>query len=485
MFIKLYRDVMINYDNNTHLVFDSEAKFLQYLESQHDLVETIDNEKAQNFIPNGKVFTLSLSNMANAGLINYIIWFTGSVYKHFRVVSIEIYSNYVVYRCESDLWADSTYNSDFKFSKIRLTRSNMTYLDNNETVPYYYDTINYTNKKFSQYNFGASTAGNISGNKTYVVAFDRQVDSWGISSLLFGTTWYSIMAVFLESDLEKVLTAISVEGGDKVRVKAIYILPFRPATHGTLELHYKDQPSETQFYVMPVYDNVYYTIKEIDSSVYNNGNKKVYVGAGDSMMLINNIAPKSNIEYRFIIDQYSIKAYVSQGDNSKDITDAYTLKCTSNDSLQSEQEALSKITSAGFKAVSGALMLGSPATMVGGVASITGAGLDLLPSSKVASYTLDGNARSTFITINDTGFNYRVYEAINDMTSITELYGVNYNYYTNINTAISGNFISIATRIYIKADVLELNEMNVEQYNYVKAEIERGIYIKEPIVQLT
>ena len=484
MFIRLYSNTVINYDNNTHLIFDTEAKFLTYLESSK--VQELTDPNALNYLPNNKTFEIALAEGVTAPSITYIVWFTDREYKHFRVISYDIYSNYVSFKCESDLWADGTYNADFKSSVVRLLRSNMEYTDlESNLIPYSYDPINYTNKKYTQSNLTTNGETNISTfQKTYVVAFDMQVDSWSTATVLFGATWQSVLAVFSSQDLTKLKEVISCNG-NSVRIRAVYVIPFLPFTSGTLDLVYKTQGSGNPITVRPIPNNLYYVTKEIAKASYNLGNKKIYVGAGDSMMLLENIAPKANVDYKFILDDYGITAYVCQGDNTKDITDAYTLKVTSNDETLSLQESLMKITGSGFKAVSGALMLGSPATMVGGLATITGAGLDLLPSSKPSSYTLDGNAVTTWLDQYSNGFHMRSYTAINDMEKITELYGVNYNYVASFNAISNSTLItSLSTRRYIKAELIEFNgAVTVEEYNYIKGELERGIYVRTPLVQ--
>lgn len=481
MFINLYSNLMINYDNNTHLIFNNEADFIQHINSY--LVESITSEDAMNYLPNNKEFLIKLSNMNQATSITYILWYTNNAYKHFKVLNYKLYKDYVIYTCLSDLWADATYNSAFALSLLQLTRSNMSYTKNENDIPYFYDTINYTNRRHFQANLTVSGAGNIQNNTpSLIVAFDRQVDSWSVQSLFFGATWESVIAYvpYNESDVKQFIPKlISTAGGDKIRVKALYKLPFTPASSENLEVFYKGQPQDTHVYVRPLTIGVYFTTKLLYPTAYNNGQNKVYVGAGDSMMLLENITPYAEIVYKFIIDNYSITAYVCQGDNTKDITDAYIMRITSNDATLSLQESLAKITGAGFKTVSGALMLKSPATAVGGITSIAGAGIDLLPSSKPASYTIDGNAESTYLD-GSSGFNYRIYEAINNMLDITMLYGVNYNWYASFNEIINGTLLNANYRRYIKCNVLSLSSMNNEEYNFIKSELERGIYILAP-----
>lgn len=486
MYIKLYKDLVINYGDNIHIINSSEVNF--QLQISRSLVETITDTAALNYLPNTKQFEIKLTNMANAPRITYIIWYTNNAYKHFRVINYQEFYDYATFTCESDLWADGICeNRNIYDAKMRIIRSNMQYTDASENViPYSYDTINYTNKKFTDYNFGASEAGgNITTfTKTYLVAFDRQVDAFDAATLFFGATWQSVLATFSEVQLDNIKKLVSCGSGDKVRIKAIYILPFTPTTSGILEVFYKGQPSNTHEYVNIVNSGIYYTTKKLAASIFDYGNNKIYVGAGDSVMLLENIGPASYVDYRFILDDFGVTAYVSQGDNSKDITDAYTLKVTSNDTSLTLQESLAKITGAGFKALSGALMLGSPATAVGGLASITGAGLDLVPSSKAASYTLDGNAVSTYADANATGFSYRVYKAINDMSKINAIIGVNYNYVTDFNSACKGNAITQIVDKYLQGDLYIRSlyyetgpKLNVEEYNFIINELKRGIYI--------
>ena len=183
-----------------------------------------------------------------------------------------------------------------------------------------------------------------------------------------------------------------------------------------------------------------------------------------------------------MLNSSGIKVYVEQGDNTKDITDAYTIQVTTNDGLLTTQEAIAKFIGTGLKFTSGALMTvggvasGNAQYTLSGITSMINSGIDLMPSQKTANYTAEGDAVSTYIGSH--WFNLRSFTAINDIATLSYLNGINYNYYTNILQAATGNLLNANFRKYIKADAIELSPMSLEEYNFIVAELERGIFIK-------
>lgn len=500
MFIRLYKDLIINYDNNLHLVFDNENKFLLWLNQNNYLVEEISSTDAMNYLPNTKEFMVKLSNMNNASLITYIIWYTNNSYKHFRVINYKIYKDYVIYTCESDLWADATYNADFAIhTHVRLTKCNKTFTEldeHNTPIPAYYDSVNFTNDNFTEtkFSYQAPPSGFKNGIGVYI-ALDKAVDSWSVETMVYGNVFSSLLCyvdarITTLSNMAETISGIYEDAqSNKVKIKAIYILPFYPDPLPTpshpsyISFKYRTRSTEGTLPCYVMANNILtfnYTI-----NTYDYGNNKIYVGAGYSNMELVNIYPQANITYRIILNNYEISAYVEQGDNTKDITSAFILKSTSNDAMLTSQESLARLTSAGFKAVSGALMLSNPATIVGGVASIAGAGIDLINNKKTASYTMEGDAVTTYLNHNwqTSIFSYRVFKAINDLKPYTCLYGLNYNLYKPLSFIFNyGNLLDTSYDPYIKCEVIKSKAMNVEEFDFIKGELERGIYYNIPLV---
>lgn len=496
MFIRLYKDLIINYDNNLHLVFDNENKFLLWLNQNNYLVEEISSTEAMNYLPNTKEFMVKLSNMNNASLITYIIWYTNNSYKHFRVINYKIYKDYVIYTCESDLWADATYNADFaNDTHVRLTKCNKTFTEDNTAIPAYYDSVNFTNDNFTESKIHITAPTGYNNYLGVYVAIDKAVDTWSVETMVYGNVFSSLLCALnititsLSEIGEKISGIYEDTHSNKVKVKAVYLLPFRPTTFPTSTLgsyiafKYRTKNGEGTIEGGVMSNNIFTFSTTINN--YDYGNNKIYVGAGYSNMELVNIYPQANVTYRIILNNYEVSVYVEQGDNTKDITSAFILKITSNDAMLTSQESLARLTSAGFKAVSGALMLANPATIVGGVASIAGAGIDLINNKKTASYTMEGDAVSTFLNYNwqTDGFSYRIFKAINDLKPYTCLYGLNYNLYKPLSFIFNnGSLIDSSYDPYIKCDVIKSKAMNVEEYDFIKGELERGIYYNIPLV---
>lgn len=494
MFVNVY-NLMINYANNTHIIADSEQKFLTFASDY--LIESITNEAAMNYLPNTKEFLLRLNNMADANNVNYIVWNTGNAYKHFKVISCKLFKDYVVYLCDSDLWADATFNTGFINSKIRLSRSNMTYTENNNQITAYYDSLNYTKGKFTDteltmyFDDNDQQIPSPDANFRAYIVCDIEIDRKDVSGFIYGvSTKQMLFKVGLGSGqidvwLDKISRIVQDSNGNKVNVRKCYFLPFNFYGGTDIVVKYKTSGGALEDLVLtPIENNtlpvVVYT--DIDTSKYANGNNKVYVGGGYSLLEIVKTLPSTRIYYRFMMNSSGIKVYVEQGDNTKDITDAYTIQVTTNDGLLTTQEAIAKIIGTGLKFTSGALMTvggvasGNAQYALSGITSMINSGIDLMPSQKSANYTAEGDAVSTYIGSH--WFNLRTFTAINDIATMTYLNGINYNYYTNILQAATGNLLNANFRKYIKADAIEISPMSLEEYNYIVAELERGIFIK-------
>lgn len=494
MFINLYSNLMINYGNNTHIITNSEDKFLNYANSY--LIESITNEAAMNYRPNTKQFLIKLSDMSQANSINYIVWYTNTAYKHFKVLSCELYKEYAIYSCDNDLWADATFNNDFINSKIRLMRSNMTYSENNNAITAYYDSLNYTKGKFTDTEltmyFDDTNTQIPSPNanfRAYIVC-DIEIDRKEASGFIYGiSTKQMLFKVGLDSGqidtwLDKISRIVQDSNGNKVNVRKCYFLPFNLYGGTPITVKYKTNGGALEdLSLTPMENNILPVVvyTDINSNNYNHGNNKLFVGGGYSLMEIENVLPSTRIYYRFMLNSSGIKVYVEQGNNTKDITEAYTIQVTTNDGLLTTQEATAKFISSGLKMVSGALMTaggvasGNAQYALSGITSMINSGIDLMPSQKNANYTIEGDAVSTYIGSN--WFNMRAFTAINDMSAYNGLYGVNYNYFTTISNVATGSLLIANYRPYIKGISIEMSNMSVDEYNFINSELERGIYI--------
>lgn len=483
MYIKLYSDISLNYGNHVHFI-GTEAALQDKINA--NLLETITDTAAMNYIPNTNTFEIKLTDTTEYDNVSYIIWQNDhNIIRHFIVESVKVYGSYAVYECKRDLWADASTKEGFvNNTLVHVNRSNLMYAN----YTGWHDLINYTKGNYTETVLGITT-----GVNAMYVACDIQVDTWSIGSIIYGTTWRSViillpsnLAVTSFSDLAQIVSSIvSDSDGNKIKVKNVYYLPFRSShIFKNIDIVYKTASGTNTIQcqeVKPFTDTVSFTLSSIN---YDYGNNKVYVGAGNELMEALETYPMPNITYRYIITNNDITVYVEQGDNTKDITEAFTLKTTTNDATLSIQESISKILGSGFKGISGALMLTNPATIMAGTATIAHAGIDLVNNNKASSYTSNGDAVTTYHdNLQYTQiYNIRKFRALGQIDDYTMLYGLNYNFYTDLEDALRGTLIkesiSKTYRPYIKGEIIKAIDMTKITYDYVNAELSRGIFIE-------
>jgi hypothetical protein len=212
-------------------------------------------------------------------------------------------------------------------------------------------------------------------------------------------------------------------------------------------------------------------------------NNKFYLGSNilGGLELTKTTETDVIISWNFICKSDEMQVIISQGNNSEDITDQFTLSLANNNANLNSSQKIERAITTGVKLISGGLAMTNPATFMGGVGTFASIVTDYIPKNVNPRLIKAGNAISLFektFNVPHNPFCYIYQPSINsDETSKALINGAVFNVIINNFASIfESNYIfsteeTIPT--YIQA-LAEVSEVPMDAIDYFKGTLLAG-----------
>ncbi|MBO4726580.1 MAG: hypothetical protein J5598_03205 [Clostridia bacterium] len=375
--LTLYGNFLPNIENSVHLRFTDVNEYIYYINANYAIGAYLH---VDNYRLNANTLKVSMKyffdNNIDYKKVTYLhleqvlgnIYAGGKVVHNFYYVKdAKVQSDYVIYTIEIDYWA--TYQFLLDNGKIQLNRTNAVLA--NETMvydeivkaetPFHIDPVNYsyrlsgtgdTRRYLANSNFYVVfiveyvTVRNLA-NTDYVKATDLFAITLSalIASLEAGASYASVdLASMIISGITSTTTSIGGVNND-AKVIGAYIVPnfeSEVSTHlsGTqVEFNYRTMltgNTTKKFTANHMYtyrrDVPYYQYLTPTNNWGDGINYKYYVGSFHNYMQLVNYRKSNGVQFMvsFVFSPSKVQLIVSQGDNSKDITNAITIPQIAN-----------------------------------------------------------------------------------------------------------------------------------------------------------
>ena len=375
--IFLAKDFLPNVDNSVHFRFTYVNDYINYIGTNYGISEAIH---ADNYRLNANKLKISFDYFKRNNLdyrkvtYVYLEQVLGNIYEGGQVLHTFYYvknailqSDYVIFTIEIDYWA--TYQFLLDNGKIQLNRTNAVLA--NETMvydeivkaetPFQIDPVNYSyrlSRTGDERRYLANsyfyvvfiveyvTVRNLA-NTDYVKATDLFAITLSglIASLETGGSYASVdLASMIISGITSTTTSIGGVNND-AKVIGAYIVPdfeSKVSTHLSatqVEFNYRTMltGSTTKKFTanhMFTYrrDVPYYQFLTPTNNWGDGINYKYYVGSFHNYMQLVNYSKSNGVQFMvsFVFSPSKVQLIVSQGDNSKDITNAITIPQIAN-----------------------------------------------------------------------------------------------------------------------------------------------------------
>ena len=378
----LYKDFLPNTDNGTHFRFTSVNDYINYINSNYKISEvlTVDNYRLntnvlkisfdyfkRNFIDYRKITYLYLEQ-----ILKDMHGSTDIIHTFYYVKNATLQSDYVTFSIELDYWA--TYQYLLDNHKIMLNRTNAI-LENEVMVydeitkvetPINDDPVDYSRRLFGtgdrrryldnsffyvvfivQYVVTRNLANTdyVKATDLFAVPLSTLVSSLDIAT---ATTYTSVdIASMIMSGISSTTTNIGGVNND-AKVIGAYIVPsietsieshlsvievefnYRTMLTGSTTKTFKANSVHAYRADIPYNEPLAPTLQEYTNQ--DGINYKYYVGGFHNYMQIVNYRKSNyvNIMISFVFTPAKVQLFVSQGENSKDITNAITIPLIGN-----------------------------------------------------------------------------------------------------------------------------------------------------------
>ena len=377
MTLTLYAGLMPNIDNGVHLRYTDVDEYIYYINANYAVGEYLPND---NYRLNADILKISLDyflrNTLDYRKITYIhqAQLIGEgedakyIHTFYFVKGCKMQSGYVVFNIALDYWA--TYQYVLDDLKLVLNRTNA--ILPNETMVY--DEITKVETPFStdptSYSLRLSGTGDTRrylpnyffyvvfiveyvavrnlANTDYVKATDIFAIELGTLIASIGNVGGSYASIDLASMIISGVTATTTNIGgvnNDAKIIGAYLVPYVESrvhlnlSATSVEFEYRTiLTGQTKMhftaYHMYTYrrDIPYYKYLTPTNNVGEGIDYKYYVGSFHSYMQLVNYRKSNGVQFMvsFLFSPSQVKLFVSQGENSKDITNAITIPLIAN-----------------------------------------------------------------------------------------------------------------------------------------------------------
>ena len=374
----LAKDFLPNTDDGTHLRFTNVYHYINYIGTNYGVSEVLN---VDNYRLNTNVLKISFDyfkrNLLDYRKVTYLYLeqVLGNIYEQGQVMHTFYYvkgailqSDYVIFSIELDYWA--TYQYLLDNHKIMLNKTNA--ILTNETMVYDEITkvetpMSIDPTTYSKRVFGTGDTRRYMPNNMFYVVFIveyvtirnlantdyvKATDLFAVNLQTLITSIGNVGGSYASVDLASMIisgitsTTTNIGGvNNDAKVIGAYVVPYiesRVNTHlsatevefnyrtmltGNTTMTFKANHMYSYRYDLPYYEYLSPTNDQNDGLDY-----KYYVGGFHNYMQIVNYRKTGGVQFMvsFVFTPAKVQLFVSQGENSKDITNAITIPLIAN-----------------------------------------------------------------------------------------------------------------------------------------------------------
>ena len=433
--VYLYANKLPNYGINTHVFFSDFAAYNEWLGTP---IMQFDEDRATI---NGNIAEIAIPAGGSWEEITYLSWNNGGTWRYYFVRSSVWQSGYAVLSLELDYWA--TYIPFANISNIVVKRCNRAIgrgVYDDIAVTFGGSPLRLDDSEMTEDQINVVFVVAMATGRSTILS-NEAATALGIYRLNVGDipTPDPVPAGFskLLYALDRIsgITSVSIfDGGTVTQVDANVLKAYIVPSSMTLS---SNNYTPTFNYVGRYTKGNFKPTAEIAEGQVSrhitidiNPNYKYYVGTRYNGLEITRETGTTDIYYRFIYGQDSLKVRIDQGDKMLDITSAFEVGLTSNDGNYTTMQKIAGLLQSISGVTSGAFQIAS-----GGVGYVSGAmtiGNALLALSKEgnAHYSPGGDGLSNFlpnISSNAPPYYATIYSSTIDEKAHARLYGATFS----------------------------------------------------------
>lgn len=465
---------------NIHYCYTSKSSYLTKIASHLSLSLNEDNYRFNNDLLVIQRITTNITYVA-VNLNNDI--------RFYHVISTKHQSGNTYLTLSLDIWA--TYYELAKITNLKVGKCNRNIghgiiqddslcLSDEFQVGYFYeDSFSLNNVMLVcaiAYNASESIFGTSTAPITLLCFNLGALESTVRSSI--GTRSIFEYACEVAQNIYKITSNQNSAIGGTAQIINAYLIPrecvsidssqsFKVETHATYTAFLNMYKVNAQVYRYLVTADM----NEID---YNN---KYYLGTNvlGGLELAKTTERDVVISWNFIFKSDEVQVIISQGNNSEDITEQFTLSLANNNANLNSSQKIERAITTGVKLIGGALAMTNPATMMGGIGTFASIIGDYMPKNVNPRLIKAGNAITLFqktYNVPHNPFCYIYLPAINsDIISNNLKYGATFNMTVSDFTSLfNSSYIFTTTETiptYIQA-IADVSEVPMEAIDYIK-----------------
>lgn len=483
--IYLYRDILPNYDNNTHIMYNNIDDYIAYLGAPYLSFEE------NRYTLNGNIAEVTIGLKTDIDHITYIAWNNNGMWRFYHVLSAVNQSGYAIFNLDVDLWG--TFISYAQFSKIRVSRCNRNigtgiydpiaatagaytltpigeHKSINDFVIVY--VVAYATGLSSIASNGAGTAIQVFAND--IVDFEGRPEG----SLL---DWYigAVSGVYsLKANILSEVVDLDANVLKAYLIPASAITPSLEPVPVFNFINDHDKGTLTPNYVLrPLVKRTTYSIEIDPEYTYR-------VGTKDTGLDIIRTTENTLIYYNIYQKQDGLQIVVQQGTRTLDITSAFEIGLTRNDANVTVWQQISDTLQATTGIASGAFQIyAGGAGYVTGSLSIANSLFGVIKESN-AQYTKGGDGLTSSVTgtIFDTPFYAQLSRSVsNSEKEHARLFGAVFDsYQNNLDYIFSRPLLGSGslTQTYIVADLC-VDNIPASARDLIVSTFARGVYLNK------
>ena len=513
----IYTGITPNQDNGRHYMFADFSLYMSELQPHLLTSINLDNYRINSNV--AKIGLTSLLTAENFDTVTYLIDYDSDTnyFRCYTVLRATLDTN-VNYTLEVDLWA--TFIKDCDFSKVHITRCNRQITEygiydepQSTAQPFSFANAVPTNKSWLVDGYNDALAKLDSVYIVFVLQYNVKQQIFGTGDAVTDTKLFAtplselqqIYEAFPNYNVLDIITAYigcvyGVDGQSGVidaQVLQAWLLPLpliyvtenyvtcyskTKFTDGTFKAYYLRPEyvlTKLEFTMLPTDPNYIYYFGTV-----NNGLKlKKYTRNTDRL----------TATIQCFTGATTLRVLAMQGEEQKDITDAFEITLTSTASVTTSIRQFAKT-------VNQALSVGQSVTRQLGKGDVTGAGLsvaggfvDMLDTQKNLNKAIGNGDALTSYYINNppvasvrNPFMITKYLSVNNADKHARMFGATYDYFANSGQALTvfnfndktllGN-TDVLTDTYIVASC-DIDGVPLEAHNEIGRKLTAGIYYK-------